>query len=133
MYWIEAAVLLGRREDAARLYPLTRKLIATGTVLAWPWLTERTAGIAAAAGRDWQAAERHFKTALKQAETIPLRPEQVEVRRWHARALLERGEPGDRDRALQMLTEARALSESMKAHGQTRWIDAQLGAEGDGH
>ena len=132
MAWIEAAIMLGRREEAARLYPLTQQLIATGTVVTWPWLTERTAGIAAAAGSDWQAAERHFETALEQAETIPLRPEQAEVRRWYARALLERRGPGDRGRALQMLTEARALSESMKAHGQTRWIDAQLAAERDG-
>ena len=48
------------------------------------------------------------------------------VRYWFARALLDRNGPGDRDRAQQMLTEARALSEPMGLHGQTRWIDAQL-------
>ena len=48
------------------------------------------------------------------------------VRYWFARALLDRNGPGDRDRALQMLTEARTLSESMGLHGQTRWIDTQL-------
>ncbi len=34
---------------------------------------------------------------------------------------------GERDaKAVQMLTEARTLSESMDMHGLTRWIDAQL-------
>ena len=64
------------------------------------------AGIAAAAAGQWEKAEEHYKTALRQAHELPHKIEQPEVRRWYARMLLDRDAPGDRDRARELLTEA---------------------------
>jgi tetratricopeptide (TPR) repeat protein len=125
---IEALLLIGPDDEAALQYPAVRTFVASGCgVQTFTYgLTERFAGMAAAAARDWDAAETHFRNALDLAETLPHRVDQARVRYWFARALLDRHGPGDRDRAQQMLTEARALSEAMSLHGRTEWIDAQL-------
>jgi len=70
-------------------------------------LAETVAGIAAASARNWDAAEDHFKTALRQAESLPLRLEEAEIRRFHAMMLLNRAAPGDREKARCLLDEAR--------------------------
>jgi hypothetical protein len=62
-------------------------------------LVERAAGIAADAARRFDVAQRHFETALRQAATLPHRPEEAHTRRWYARMLLDRDGPGDRQRA----------------------------------
>ncbi len=74
-----------------------------------PWhevLLQKVAGIAAAAGEQWEQAEQHFETALRQAHEIPHRIEQPEVRRWYARMLIDRDAPGDREKAHKLLAEA---------------------------
>ena len=83
--------------------------------------------MAAAAAEDWDNAERHFEHSLKLVDELRHRVDQARARYWHARMLLDRDSPGDRERAHQLLTEARSLSESMGMHGQVQWIDAQLG------
>ena len=105
---IEGLAVLREREAAAELYPLAREAIETGTVTGWDahHLLQTVAGIAAAAGRQWEQAETHYQTALKQAHEIPFRSEQPEVRRWYAQMLLDRNRPGDRDKARTMLGEA---------------------------
>ena len=105
---IEGLSVLGERDAAAELYPLTLEAIQTGTVTGWDahHLLETVAGIAAAAGGQWEQAETHYQTALKQAHEIPFRSEQPEARRWYAEMLVERNASGDRDRARTMLTEA---------------------------
>ena len=82
--------------------------------------------MAAAAARNWDAAETHFRTALDLAETLPQRVDQARVRYWYARMLFSRGGPGDRQRAQGLLAEARSLSVSMRMHGQVQWIDELL-------
>ncbi|MCJ7831701.1 MAG: DUF4071 domain-containing protein [Dehalococcoidia bacterium] len=62
--------------------------------------------MAAAAGEQWEKAEEHYRTALRQAHEIPVVIEQPEVRRWYARMLIDRNGPGDREKARQLLTEA---------------------------
>ncbi len=59
-----------------------------------------------AAGDQWDIAERHFETALRQAHDIPSKLAQPETRRWDAWMLLDRDAPGDRDRACTLLNEA---------------------------
>ncbi len=72
-------------------------------------LIETSAAIAAACGERWDVAEQHFETALRQAHDIPALVPQPEVRRWHAWMLLNRDEPGDRERARELLNEAIAM------------------------
>ena len=69
-------------------------------------LLEKIAGIAATAARDWPAADTHFENALKQAETIPHKLDQCDVRYWCGKMFTERGSSGDRDKARQLLGEA---------------------------
>jgi hypothetical protein len=83
-------------------------LVDTGAVALWPIFrfTQTIAGIAAAAAHQWEAAEDHFQTALQQAESFPHRLEQAEIRRFHAMMLMDRGAPGDREKAQTLLAEA---------------------------
>ncbi|HLG05250.1 MAG TPA: BREX system ATP-binding domain-containing protein [Gemmatimonadales bacterium] len=103
---IEGLVMLGERERAAALYPLTRQMIEQGLVTDDYGVTETFAGIAAAAGRQWDQAESHFYEGLRLAGEIPHRLAQPDTRRWHGWMLLERGETGDRARARRLLEEA---------------------------
>jgi hypothetical protein len=63
---------------------LARELIGTGAVYLWPSarLTQTIAGIAAAAARQWEAAEEHFQIAMQQAKSFPNVLEQAEIRRF---------------------------------------------------
>ncbi|HEY0397453.1 MAG TPA: hypothetical protein VGF00_03655, partial [Acidimicrobiia bacterium] len=106
---IEALSVIGERDRAAGFYPLVREFMATtGVVLPCfcPYLIERIAGIGAAAGRQWDVAEQHFRTALRQAEELPFAVEGADTRRFYARMLLDRNTPGDPDRARSLLEEA---------------------------
>ena len=105
---VEGLAVLGERQAAGELYPLALEALETGTIVSWDGrrLLQTVAGIAAAAGGQWDQAEGHYQTALRQAHEIPFRSEQPEVRRWYAQMLLERAGPGDRDKARGMLEEA---------------------------
>jgi tetratricopeptide (TPR) repeat protein len=102
---IEGLVMLGEQEKAAQLYPLVCELVDTEAVVLWSIsrFTRTTAGIAAAAARQWQAAEHHFRIAMEQAESFPNLLEQAEIRRFHAMMLQDRGDPGDREKAQTLL------------------------------
>jgi tetratricopeptide (TPR) repeat protein len=69
-------------------------------------LLEIVAGIAAAAGQQWDAAEAHYQTALRLADEMPFISEQAEARYWYARMLVDRDAPGDRERARDLLDTA---------------------------
>jgi tetratricopeptide (TPR) repeat protein len=105
---IEGLVMLGEQSRAAQLYPLARELIGTGAVVLWPILrfTHTTAGLAATAAHQWEAAEDYFQIALQQAKSFPNVLEQAEIHRFHAMMLLDRAAPGDRERAQMQLREA---------------------------
>jgi hypothetical protein len=105
---VEGLTVLGRLDDAAELYPLTLEAIATKNQVRWSsaGVVQTMAGIAAAAGAQWERAEEHYDAALKQAHEIPHRIEQPEVRRWYARMLIERNSPGDKEKAHSLLIEA---------------------------
>jgi hypothetical protein len=89
-------------------------------------LVERFGGMAAAAGREWALAERHFEAALALADDLPLVPEQTLVRYWYGRALLDRAGAGDRERARELLAEALTRAESSGLRGLTRRIEESL-------
>jgi DNA-binding CsgD family transcriptional regulator len=107
---VDGLVVLGERDRAAALYPSVVDVMdRTGTVCSAyddARLCERAAGIAAMAGRRWEAAEAHFRRALHQAAELPHRPEQAHTRRWYGQMLLERSGPGDRYRAEKILHQA---------------------------
>ena len=110
---IEGLVMLGEHSQAGQLYPLVCELIATGPVVLWPIfrLTHTIAGVAAAAARQWDVAEEHFKIAMQQAESFPNRLEQAEIRRFRAMMLIDRAAPGDREKAQTLLNEALEIYE----------------------
>jgi len=105
---IEGLVMLGEQSRAAQLHPLVRELIGTGAVVLWPIFrfTHTIAGVAAAAARQWDAAEEHFQIAMRQAESFPNVLEQTEIRRFHAMMLINRAAPGDREKAQTLLRDA---------------------------
>ena len=105
----EGLYILGERERPAAWYPLLVEASGTGVVLTSYFegrLLERVAGMAAAAGQDWEVAERHFQLALHQADELPHQLERLETRHFYAEMLAERDGPGDLDRARTLLEEA---------------------------
>lgn len=93
-----------------RCYSLALQLQQQGVVMTWSYgLLERFLGIAAMSAGNFDVAEQHFRTGVEQAETIPVVPEQGELRRWWAIMLQRRDADGDRERARQLLADARAI------------------------
>jgi tetratricopeptide (TPR) repeat protein len=119
---VEGLAILGERSQAAELYPLTRELIDAGAVALWPIsrFTQTIAAIAAAAAREFDAAEKHFQLAMRQAESFPHRLEQTDIRRFHAMMLIDRAGNGDREKARALLGEA---SKSYTEIGMPRHIE----------
>ncbi len=103
---IEGLTILGDRSQVSQLYQPVTEVIEDGFIVWATGLVECYAGIAAAAGEQWDLAELHFETALEQANDIPHRLAQPETRRWYAWMLLDRNNTGDRELARTLLTEA---------------------------
>jgi tetratricopeptide (TPR) repeat protein len=108
---VEGLAVLGERDEASKLYPLVEEAVHSLALLIelGAGLLQTVAGMAAAAGGQWEKAEEHYQTALRQAHELPNLIEQPEVRRWYARMLIDRNAPGDRDKAFRLLTEAIAM------------------------
>ena len=113
-------------QDAAALHAVVCDAIAGGLLVTAAGLAECAAGIAAAAGNDWDRAEAHFTTALHQAHTLPHRIAQPDVRRWHAWMLRRRDAPGDRERAVVLLNEALALYREIGMAGHVALVEKAL-------
>jgi len=108
MMLVEGLYVLGERERAAELYPLALQAANTG-VLCMTVISRfphTVAGIAAAAGRQWPRAEKHFNTAIEGADSMPHPLEQSEARRFYGQMLIERAAPGDLAKAREALKEA---------------------------
>lgn len=130
---VEGLVVLGERDEAAKLYPLVLEAIGTGVVIRpmhADGLLQTVAGMAAAAGGQWDKAEEHYQTALRQAHEIPVVIEQPEVRRWYARMLIDRDGPGDRDKAFRLLTEAVAMYRRIGMPKHVEMAEALLSESG---
>ena len=67
---------------------------------------ETRAALVAVAAHRWDEAEREFAIARDIAEQMSNRLELADLRRLHARMLLEHGSDGDHARAAEMLQEA---------------------------
>ena len=124
----EALYLIGRTEEAAAFLPLILEALDLGED--WVALDGRLirtrAGIAAAAGRRWEEAERHYRAALDLAVTNGYRIEQADVHRLHGLMLLGRDLPGDRERARDLLHEAVRIYEDIGMPRFVALVDVML-------
>jgi class 3 adenylate cyclase/tetratricopeptide (TPR) repeat protein len=107
MAMVQASVVIRQPEVAAALYPVVvdwvDDLPMSGFDLA---LTDRVAGMAAAAAMRWDDAVRHFERALQRAEEVEDTVDHPQVEHWYGEMLLERGEAGDRQHAHELLSSA---------------------------
>jgi class 3 adenylate cyclase len=93
-------------------------------------LVSTRAAIAAAAARDWDAAERHLATALATAEALGNRIEQVDLGYWRARMLLDRDRPGDREAAAALAAEVAGRYRELGLPGHAEGAAALAGGRG---
>jgi class 3 adenylate cyclase/tetratricopeptide (TPR) repeat protein len=120
---VEGLMNLGEREEAGALYPLVVESLKTGSIYHKVYnirLCETVAGIAAHAAGKWTESEAHFREALRLADTLPIRTEQADARRYFAAMLAEHDGPSGREEARSMLEHALDLYGSM---GMPRHID----------
>jgi DNA-binding CsgD family transcriptional regulator len=105
---VEALALVGDLDTVAGLSSRVLETLEHGSLVRGDWLglAAPVAGIAAACAKEWDQAAEHFERGLQQAQDLPHVIERPEIRRWYAWMLLRRDEPGDRDRAGQLLREA---------------------------
>jgi hypothetical protein len=105
---VEALYLCGFRDDAAALSPL----LETALERVPDWisfdgrLVRTRAGVAAAAGGCWEAAERHFAVAEQHAKQMQNPLEETELWRLRAHMLLDRNGSSDLAQAEQLLQQA---------------------------
>ena len=83
-------------------------------------------GIAAVAAGEWEEAEEHFATALRLAEQIDQRVEQVDLRYLKARMLHERGKAGDAEEMKLLIDEAVERYRNMGLIGKAELAAALL-------
>jgi DNA-binding SARP family transcriptional activator/tetratricopeptide (TPR) repeat protein len=107
----ETATTLGDVERAADLY---QRLLPYGDRVAYCYLefsigsVARYLGLSASTMERWDDAERHFGDALHVNERVGARPWLARTQEDYARMLLARAAAGDRDKALQLLADARS-------------------------
>jgi tetratricopeptide (TPR) repeat protein len=109
-YLAEAAVFLRDRPRAARLYellsPYRDVCLVIGQAAGCEGPLAHHLGQLAATLERWNDAARHFDRALEIHERMGARPLLAHTEHEYARALLDRGLPGDHERATAMLAEA---------------------------
>ncbi|HXF72359.1 MAG TPA: tetratricopeptide repeat protein, partial [Actinomycetota bacterium] len=97
---------LGDRSAAGRLYELLLPHAGRAAVSPPDDCTgsiDRPLGLLATTLERWDEAEGHFRRAVEVNERIGARPWAAHARHDHARMLLARDGPGDRERALELL------------------------------
>ncbi|MGI8633548.1 MAG: AAA family ATPase [Solirubrobacterales bacterium] len=107
MTTVQACVVADLPAEAAALYPVVAALVDDVPVTGFDFaLTDRVAGMAAAAGGQWDDAVRHFDAALRRAEEIDDTMDMPQVEHWFGEMLVDRGRPEDQGRARDLLTSA---------------------------
>jgi tetratricopeptide (TPR) repeat protein len=104
----EGLAVLGESTLLAKLYPRIREAASTEMVSSFAGFQQfkKVGGLAAAGIGKYDEAESFFRNALEEAERIPIKLEQPEIRRWYAKMLIERNAAGDRDKARELIEEA---------------------------
>jgi DNA-binding SARP family transcriptional activator len=112
----EAAAFLGDSDAAGVLYELLLPY-ATFNAADWPegirGSISRYLGLLATTTKRWQDAELHFEAGLAMNAEWGFRPWLAYTQYDYARMLQERGEPGDSERAGELLAASKALSQEV--------------------
>jgi class 3 adenylate cyclase len=108
--WLsDACAILGDARRARKLYeilvPFARLNVAGGAAACYGSASDYLGLLAATMSR-WEDAERHFKDALETNARMGTRPWVARTQHDYAGMLLARDEPGDRERAVELLTQA---------------------------
>ena len=100
-----------------RLLPASGELIVVGSGVGSTGAVDRTLGVTEATLGRWAEAEAWFASALERNESLGALPWAARTRVDWARMLLARAEPGDKERALDLLDAARTTATSLGADG----------------
>ena len=110
MRLVEGLWMLGERDRAQALYPIVTEPARRGArTLYGARLVELVAGLSAAAGRDWGAAEEHFELALAEARRTHNQVEEGDILRFRAMMLIDRGAGQDAQKPRHDLEAAQEL------------------------
>lgn len=109
----EGQAVLGNFPDSASLLPVIEECIETTGAVCNEYcggrILARAAGISAAAGGDWEKAERYFTTARRQAERMPHLVEVAHTLRMHGAMLWETATSNEHARANTLLRQAEEI------------------------
>jgi hypothetical protein len=112
----ESSALLGDSDSAAVLYELLLRY-PTFNAADWPegirGSVSRYLGLLATTTKRWHDAEVHFEAGLAMNAEWGFRPWLAYTQHDYARMLQERGEPGDSERAGELLASSKALSQEV--------------------
>ncbi len=131
----QVCALLGDAERAAALYPLLLPYAERNAVMQgaheYHGSVSRYLGLLAATMSRWEEAERHFEDALEMNARMGARPHVAWSQHDHARMLLRRGRTGDRQKALELLTQALDTAQELGMKGLVeRSLALKLQAQG---
>jgi class 3 adenylate cyclase len=123
----ETSVLLGDSRRAAILYDLLlpyaeRNAVAQGFT-DYEGSVSQYLGLLAATMKRWEDAEKHFEDALEMNERMGARPWVAHTQHDYADMLLTRDDKGDRERALELVSEALNMAQEM---GMTGLVEKAL-------
>ena len=107
----EVCAYLGDDARSAMLYDLLlpyagRTVVVSAPVIVCRGSASRNLGLLAATMRRWDEAQQHFEDALETNARMGARPWVAHTQRDYARMLINRGAPGDREKARHLLAEA---------------------------
>jgi tetratricopeptide (TPR) repeat protein len=108
----ETAAIVGAREVAMTVYRLLEPWAtfnAADTAEGIRGSVSRYLGLLAATMKRWCEAQRHFEEALEHNARMRTRPWLARTQTDYADLLLARNEAGDRERALALIEDARAI------------------------
>jgi DNA-binding CsgD family transcriptional regulator len=134
-YLADACVTSSDPRHAALVYdelaPFAGTAVVVAGLVAYYGAMDRYLGSLAACTGDWAAAERHFAAATTLNERLRMPTWLARTRHEHARMLLARAGPGDNQRSLGMLTQARREAVRHGLTGLCAAIDSAMAGHSD--
>ncbi|MEE8370356.1 MAG: hypothetical protein V3S00_06280, partial [Dehalococcoidia bacterium] len=112
-----ACISVGDTHRAAVLYdlllPYAERNVITQGFTEYGGSVSQYLGLLAASLERWEGAEKHFEDALEMNTRMGARPWLVHTQHDYADMLLRRDEPGDREKALELVSEALNAAQEM--------------------